>query len=205
MSEAERGTQEQILRAAKAEFLDKGFQNASLRSIVKAAGVTTGALYGYYPSKEALFDALVRESYDYLMGQYRGALTAFADLPIERQPENMGKISQACMRDMLFYMHAHRDELHLLLLRSAGTRYATMVDEFVALEIEATHRYYAVLARIGSPVPDIDPRLEHILVTGMMNAYFEIVIHDMPMESATLYLRELNDFYTAGWMKIMGQ
>ena len=35
--------------------LGEGIQRASLRSIVKAAGVTTGALYGYYGSKEALF------------------------------------------------------------------------------------------------------------------------------------------------------
>ena len=36
-----------------AEFLDKGFQGASLRQIVKNAGVTTGAFYGYFSSKEA--------------------------------------------------------------------------------------------------------------------------------------------------------
>ena len=48
----ERGTQERILAAAKAEFLEKGFESASLRNIVKNAGVTTGALYGYYAGKE---------------------------------------------------------------------------------------------------------------------------------------------------------
>ena len=37
------GTRDNILRAAMAEFLDKGFQGASLRQIVKNAGVTTGA------------------------------------------------------------------------------------------------------------------------------------------------------------------
>lgn len=55
MQNEEQTTQEKILCAAKAEFLKKGFQTASLRAIVKAAGVTTGALYGYYSSKEALF------------------------------------------------------------------------------------------------------------------------------------------------------
>ena len=52
------GTRDNILRAAMAEFLDKGFQGASLRQIVKNAGVTTGAFYGYFSSKEALFNAL---------------------------------------------------------------------------------------------------------------------------------------------------
>lgn len=205
MGEAERDTRGQILEAAKAEFLAKGFQHASLRGIVRAAGVTTGALYGYYDSKEALFDALVRECYEHVMGEFRGALMAFAELPIEQQPENMGAVSRRCMREMLLYMHEHRDEFHLLLCSAEGTHYASMLEEAVDLEIAATHRYYRVLEQLGSPAPAIDERLEHILVTGMMNAYFEIIVHDMPLESAFRYLDELSDFYTAGWTKIMGQ
>ena len=205
MGEAERDTRGQILEAAKAEFLAKGFQHASLRGIVRAAGVTTGALYGYYDSKEALFDALVRECYEHVMGEFRGALMAFAELPIEQQPENMGAVSRRCMREMLLYMHEHRDEFHLLLCSAEGTRYASMLEEAIDLEIAATHRYYRVLEQLGSPAPAIDERLEHILVTGMMNAYFEIIVHDMPLESAFRYLDELSDFYTAGWTKIMGQ
>ena len=205
MGEAERDTRGQILEAAKAEFLAKGFQHASLRGIVRAAGVTTGALYGYYDSKEALFDALVRECYEHVTGEFRGALMAFAELPIEQQPENMGEVSRRCMREMLLYMHEHQDEFHLLLCSAEGTRYASMLEEAVDLEIAATHRYYRVLEQLGSPAPAIDERLEHILVTGMMNAYFEIIVHDMPLESAFRYLDELSDFYTAGWTKIMGQ
>lgn len=52
-------TQKRILDAGKSEFLEKGFKSASLRSIAQKAGVTTGAIYGYYPDKEALFGALV--------------------------------------------------------------------------------------------------------------------------------------------------
>lgn len=48
-------------------------------------------------------------------------------------------------------------------------------------------------------------RLEHILTTGMFNAFFELIIHEMPLDEAERYLEEMRDFYTAGWMKIMGQ
>ena len=48
-------TKEMIRQAAVTEFMDKGFAGASLRQIVKNAGVTTGAFYKYYPTKEALF------------------------------------------------------------------------------------------------------------------------------------------------------
>ena len=59
MNETETTTLDLILSAAMQEFLEKGFKSASLRNIVKKAGVTTGAFYGYYDSKEALFEALV--------------------------------------------------------------------------------------------------------------------------------------------------
>ena len=63
------------------EFLQKGYWEASLRNIVKTAGITIGAFYGYYNSKEELFSALVDESYRYIMNKYREYLAAFAKLP----------------------------------------------------------------------------------------------------------------------------
>ena len=71
MSEAERTTLRSIFDAAKAEFLEKGFRGASLRNIVKTANVTTGAFYGYFNSKEELFDAIVGEQADYAMSAYK--------------------------------------------------------------------------------------------------------------------------------------
>ena len=41
-------TIDRILECSKKEFLEKGFKNASLRVIAKEAGVTTGAIYGYF-------------------------------------------------------------------------------------------------------------------------------------------------------------
>ncbi|RHS66503.1 hypothetical protein DW954_07645 [Clostridium sp. AM45-5] len=80
-----------------------------------------------------------------------------------------------------------------------------MVDEMIELEVDSTRKYCEVLKKLGRKVPVIDKRLEHILVTGMMNAYFEIMIHDVPKEEALHYVKELNDFYTARWERIMGQ
>ena len=87
MSETEKTTLERILSAAMREFLEKGYQSASLRNIVKTAGVTTGAFYGYYKSKEELFEALVGEQYDYFMDCFRNAQYDFAALPPEEQPD----------------------------------------------------------------------------------------------------------------------
>ena len=195
MAEQSNSTLEKIRSAAMAEFLEKGYLGASLRNIVKTAGVTTGAFYGYYSSKPYL----------HVISAYRAAVFSFGELLPEEQVKHMGDTGKKCMRKLLSYMDSRRAEFHLILECAEGTPYSGMIDEMVSIEIAATERYCEVLRSLGKTVPEIDPRLEHILVTGMMNAYSEIIIHDMPLADAQRYLEELGDFYTAGWLKIMGQ
>ncbi len=58
-SESERRAQ--ILRAARAVFVERGFLAARVEDIAKRAGLSKGAVYFYYSSKRDLFLALVRE------------------------------------------------------------------------------------------------------------------------------------------------
>lgn len=109
------------------------------------------------------------------------------------------------MYDMLLYAYAHLNEFKLILCRSEGTRFAGLIDEMAEIETKGTHDYLEVLKQLGRPSPPIDQRLEHILITGMFNTFFELIIHEMPLEEAKGYLKEMRAFYTAGWMKIMGQ
>lgn len=56
-------TQEQkILEVAKELFTQRGFSNVAVRDICRAADVTPPTLYYYFKNKEALFDAVVRNS-----------------------------------------------------------------------------------------------------------------------------------------------
>ena len=43
-----------VLREARRLFVQCGYHNVSMPDIVKAAGVSTGAIYSYFPNKEAL-------------------------------------------------------------------------------------------------------------------------------------------------------
>ena len=140
-------TLERIHQAAKTEFLAKGFRSSSLRNIVKMAGMTTGAFYGYYKSKEELFAALVGEHYDYLINRFKDAQEEFSNISPERQPEVMSEISGLCMFDMLRYAYQHLEECKLILCCSEGTRFSGMIDEMVEIELESTHAYKQVLKK----------------------------------------------------------
>ena len=203
MEEQTTTTLENIQKAALSEFLDKGFLGASLRQIVKNAGVTTGAFYGYFSSKEALFASIVEPHAAALMGHFMESQISFAELPEEEQPAHVGKSSQSYIHWMVDYICDHPDPVKVLLTKAEGTSYEHFVHNMVEVEVDATLRYMEVLRRQGRKVPELDRALCHIIASGMFSGIFEVVIHDMPRENARSYLDYLNEFYTAGWMRWM--
>ncbi len=62
LSESER--RGQILRSARAVFIEKGFVSARVEDVAKRAGLSKGAVYFYFSSKRELFLALVREEHE---------------------------------------------------------------------------------------------------------------------------------------------
>lgn len=51
--------QEQILKAATAIFVQKGYTDTTMPEIAKSCGLATGTIYIYYPNKRELFIAVV--------------------------------------------------------------------------------------------------------------------------------------------------
>lgn len=204
MGEAEQNTLERIQRAAMEEFLEKGFADASLRKIVKDAGVTTGAFYGYYSSKDALFTALVEPHAAAAMGLFMRAQTAFSELPEEEQPSHVGIESRECLMEMLEYVYQYPEPFKLLVCKSQGTGYENFIHHMVEIEVDATQCFMEVLRRQGRNIPELDDQLCHIIASGMFHGIFEVVVHDMPYERAKHYVQQLQDFYLAGWRSMMG-
>lgn len=200
----ENRTLSSILKAAKAEFLEKGFQNASLRRIVRQAGVTTGAFYGYFSSKEALFAAIVEPHAQAVMEIFMHAQISFAELPAETQICHMGVESGDGISRMVDYIYEHFDEFKLIICRSDGTAYESFVHNMVEIEVEYTYKFIDVLKRLGSEVPEIDDRLMHILISGTFSSLLEFVVHDLPKDKAEEYVKVIQDFNNAGWRQIMG-
>lgn len=204
MGQEESTTLEHIHQAAVTEFLEKGFREASLRRIVKNAGVTTGAFYGYFSSKEALFASLVEPHAAAVMGKFMQAQTSFAELPEAEQPSHMGMESSECLLWMVDYVYQHYEAFKLLICCAQGTSYEHFIHNMVEIEVEATIQYMGVLRRLGRDLPELDRQLYHIIASGMFNGVFEIVVHDMPHAQAKKYASQLQEFYLAGWQKMMG-
>jgi AcrR family transcriptional regulator len=65
-----------VLEAAKEVFEEEGLDGASIRAIAKKAGYTPGAIYSYFPSKEAIYAALLSDSLVRLRNEVLAAVGA---------------------------------------------------------------------------------------------------------------------------------
>ncbi|HAS56392.1 MAG TPA: TetR/AcrR family transcriptional regulator, partial [Firmicutes bacterium] len=52
-------TKEKIVDKALELFSIKGYEAVSVNEIAKAVGIRASSLYNHYPSKQAIFDAIV--------------------------------------------------------------------------------------------------------------------------------------------------
>ncbi len=68
---------QELLDAALALFVEKGFAAARAEEVAQRAGVSKGLLYLYYPSKEELFKAVVRHNLSSLIAEGMEVLAQF--------------------------------------------------------------------------------------------------------------------------------
>ena len=68
-----------ILDAAREEFGQRGFSDSSIVGITQRAGVALGTFYTYFDSKEALFQALVRDMSEQVRDNVGPALSGATD------------------------------------------------------------------------------------------------------------------------------
>jgi AcrR family transcriptional regulator len=61
-------------------FAEKGYASVTMRQIAQALGVSTGTLYHYFPSKEALFEQLMEELTERDILQMTAALAGTTNL-----------------------------------------------------------------------------------------------------------------------------
>ncbi len=192
------------MAAATAEFLDKGFASASLRSIAAEAGLTTGAIYGYFASKSDLFDAVVAPAADELYRRYREAQRTFYELPADRQSfDAMAEFEDAMIHELYDYIYDHREAFLLVFTKSAGTRWERYIERFVDIEIESTERYADEMARQGVPVKAIPEPLCRTLAEMFFRGYFQPLVTGLSRAETHAFISDYERFFHAGYRVLM--
>ena len=197
-------TRENILGTAKQHFLRDGLDGASLRNIVKDAGLTTGAFYKYFPTKESMFDALIDPYVEHIYKIYDDVLAEFEVFSAQEQTDHMMASSEDGMDRIVDYVYDNYESFRLLLKCGDSGKYADFIHNMVEREIQSTERYIETMRKAGFNIPDIDKILLHMVSTGFFSSVFQIIEHDIDKDTAKKNISQLKEFQTGGWEKLMG-
>lgn len=197
------GVSERILSCAKEEFLEKGYSDASLRTIAAKAETTTGSIYSRFRDKEGLFGALVEPAADGLTEMFLAMQEGFHQLDAKDQPRMMETCVTDGMMHMLDFVYENFESFQLLLDASYGTKFQDFVERLVEIETEYTYKYMEATAFQKEDGEFITEEFIHIMTRAMFESMFEVVRHKMPKEKAVRYLRMLEKYHYGGWNAIM--
>lgn len=202
MSTKAEDTEKNILNTARKHFLKDGFSGASLRNIVKDAGLTTGAFYKYYPTKEALFDALTDPYIEHIYQIYDRVVEDFEKLSAKEQTSNMSDTSGDGMDQMIDYIYEHYDNFRLLLKCGDSGKFETFIHNMVDREMRSSLEYVKKMNEDGIEIPIVGESLMHMIYTGFFSSIFQIIEHDIDKETAKRNVHKLREFNTGGWERL---
>lgn len=195
-------TKERILECAKEEFLEKGFKNASLRNICKMAGVTTGAVYGYFKDKDSIFMALVKDVMDglkHLIDEIEGEESENDTLNFINDNNNRKYIVENHSK-YVDYIYDNIDAMRLIITCSDGSSAENYLEDISKYLVDIDRKR---LQQMGSKGIHIEEFVLHMLVKFYITSICELVEHNISREEALKNISTLSTFLFAGWAQLI--
>lgn len=190
-------TIDSILNCAKAEFLERGFKDASLRNIAKKAGVTTGAIYGYFKDKDDVFVTLVKDMvhglYN-LIEEIEGKQNFIYNKNIKFENEMFDEKEEHMK--YIDYLYDNFDICKLLIMCSSGSSMENYMDVIIEKILEKNKQ----LIKLVKETSGIDEFTVHVIVECYMNAVTEFIKHDIPYDNCNKTICK-NEFLLFCWME----
>ena len=159
--EAERRAQ--ILSAARRVFIEKGYLAARVEDVARAAALSKGAVYFYFDSKRALFDALVEAEHAQTLSFLESA---------EADPRPAAVKLLALGKEYLEYFAGLQSPPRFFLLMSE----MSIRDDALRDQVEAIHERF--ISRTESIIAqgiqegafrDVDPRAAAVMLKAMID------------------------------------
>lgn len=92
----------EILQSLRAVFAEKGFDGASMQDLARAAGISVGNFYRYFPSKDAIIAGIAGQELASLEGDFSAIREAADPLPLIRA-RIQERMSEGCRENGLLW------------------------------------------------------------------------------------------------------
>ena len=204
MADSASETKNKLLESAKKEFLEKGFNGASLRTIAANAGVTTGAMYRHFKDKNAFFCALVDDVIDFTTKMIMLADTDNHHLFDSMAIKKHMAFEVESAKQMIDYIYDNFDAFTLLLTKAAGSEHENFQDEICDLYTKNFDAIYKWMYKNKIATKKIPPMTVHVIASTVINAYCEIILHKMEKKDALAFMNSIIEFTNYGCMHMMG-
>ena len=203
MAKRVEGRSDRLLECAFSEFMEMGYQEASLRVIAAKAETTTGSIYTRFKDKEGLFHALVDSTVEELIAWHEREQSAFAQKPSNEQREEVLTYAPELWEQMVDYIYAHWNTFRMLARCADIDCYDSMLNRLVEIEVKYTHSFLESTENNAVKRGRLTPMLIHMLSNAWYSGLFEIVRHDMSHRDALAYVRQLRRFFLRGWADLL--
>lgn len=182
MAVADSSIDPKLLESAKKEFLERGFELASLKNICDRAQVTTGALYNRYKGKEELFAKVVEET----VLSIEEARSKRSSIDLKAASDEELKMMWKMNKESLYWwfelFEKHKDKVTLLIRCSAGTRYANFKHDFVEVVTETSYEIYEEMKRRKLTSKNISKKIMHTVHSAYFEMVYEPYVHGFSWE-----------------------
>ena len=196
-------TIKRILQSASNEFKEHGFERASVRVIAKNAGVTPGAIYKHFKSKEDIFRAIVIPTLDHLYKRNKELTNqAIEEIKLNGR-ECFEKKSDNSNEELLRFIYKNGSVFNLLFNCSQGTEFESIRHDLVNLEVQGAKKLIVALKEKKIPVNDLGDNELHILYTMACTPLFEIITHQYSYHNALNLIDMMEAAMNFGWERIL--
>ena len=122
-----------ILALVRVAFAEKGFDGASMQDLARAAGMSVGNFYRYFPSKAAIVEQLIAHDLAEMEGHFAEIMTSpFPLLTLKQQVALQIQLHQECVDGQIWAEITKRFQSHasyIVLLVKAASMQAPRAPE----------------------------------------------------------------------------
>lgn len=184
-----------IVRAARQEFLQYGYNGASLRRIAEKAGTTTGSLYMRYKNKDALFCSLTACVQQDAEEAFRQLEAVYGNVKSAGDLTRAARLESEKIIDVIFRNY---DAAVLLLCKSEGSSAADFFERISQRKKKESEDFFSRFPHSADQQHAFD-----ILLTVQFDMYRQILKNGYTKNEAESCMTLLMDFMNSGWEKVL--